>query len=326
LSSNVLKPSAPQGQAGEEEDDEFDFEVSQSKTFVLPPSLQTFSSSELSGLKLTTLGGKGGPDVDLDGENSEDDSSSETQQHEEQDQQETMGTEQSAEESPPVAAAEAPLSTRDAARLALAEITGIYSSGLGDHEVTILNSSSQQSGAGAGEMSSKELSLMAKLGIKDSAIEEVDEEELERTEEREVQLEQEHLYQQEQQKNELESQWAAVESNHVTSPFSLEMELEGDEESRKEINYEIVTYKEALALFRGLDLSEHRSSIVIDEPTESSWNPLRGDSSLSKANLPRNEIEFPFLVAQVDYAPVPYLPLLRTLFKVPPLPSTPSPP
>jgi hypothetical protein len=65
-----------------------------------------------------------------------------------------------------------------------------------------------------------------------------------------------------------------------------------------------------------LDLSEHRSSLVIDETTETSWNPLRSDCSLSKANLPRNEIEFPFLVAQVDYSPDPYLAMLRTLFKV----------
>jgi hypothetical protein len=241
LSSNILKPStAAQGEEGAD-DDEFDFEVSQSKTFVLPPSLQQSASSELSGLKLTTLGGKGGPDIDLDGENSDDDESLSEAQEEEKAPEQPEGS--PGEDFPPPPPVEAPLSTRDAARLALAEITGIYSSGLGDHEVTILNSSQQ-----GAEMSTKELSLMAKLGIKDSAIEEIDEEELEMSEEREVEQEKQHLLQQEQQKYELESQWDAVESNHIASPSSLG--LMGDEESLKESNYQTLSYKEALSLFR----------------------------------------------------------------------------
>lgn len=68
--------------------------------------------------------------------------------------------------------------------------------------------------------------------------------------------------------------------------------------------------------YRNLDLTEYRSTLVIDEPTETSWNPLRGDTSLSRANIPKSEIEFPFLVAQVDYNPDLYLPILRTLYKV----------
>lgn len=308
LSSNILNPAKGEG---EENDDEFDFEVSQSRTFALPLSLQP--SSDLSGLKLTTLGGKDGPEINLDGESSDDESSSETQ---EEDKALEQLQESPGETSTP--SVEAPMSTRDAARLALAEITGIYSSGLGDHEATILNSNQQDT-----VLSTKELTLLAKLGIKDSAIEEVDEEELERTEVLEVQQEEEKLLQQEQQKNELESQWDAVESNHSTvSPLILE----GDEEST---NYQTVGYQEALSLLRykslssslphlccrSLDLSEYRSTIVIDEPSDS-WNPLRSDCSLSKANIPRSEIEFPFLVAQVNYTPDPYLAMLRTLFKV----------
>lgn len=64
-----------------------------------------------------------------------------------------------------------------------------------------------------------------------------------------------------------------------------------------------------------MDLSEYRSSVVIDDQP-GTWNPLRGDTSLSKANIPRSDIEFPFLVAQVDYNPELYLPILRTLYKV----------
>lgn len=69
-------------------------------------------------------------------------------------------------------------------------------------------------------------------------------------------------------------------------------------------------------LYRNLDLSHFRSNIVIDEETSTSWNPLIGDRTLSKVNLPTNEIEFPFLVAQVDYSPDEHLTMLRTLYKV----------
>lgn len=63
-------------------------------------------------------------------------------------------------------------------------------------------------------------------------------------------------------------------------------------------------------------MSQLRLNIVIDEETSTSWNPLRGDTTLSKVNLPTNEIEFPFLVAQVDYSPDEHLTMLRTLYKV----------
>jgi hypothetical protein len=228
LSSEVLKPAAAQT----EDDDEFDFEISQSKTFLVSSQLPAAASSALGGLRLTTLGG-GDESFHLDGE-----SSGEEDEDEREVPDDSLASVEGAvvAEGPP-AAEIAPLSTRDAARLALAEITGIYSSGLGDHEVTILNSSGSSS-----EMTTKELSLLAKLGVKNSAIEEIDEEELEKEEEREVQEERQLLSQQEAQQTELESQWAAVDS----TVRNMSLAPSGDEES----SYQVMTYKEALAVFR----------------------------------------------------------------------------
>jgi hypothetical protein len=234
MSSEVLKPVAAQTT---DDDDEFDFEVPQAKTFHAssPTSSQSPPpSSALASLKLTTLGGGDGSEYHLDGE------SSGEEDEEEEPPVDDAAT--AAAEEPP-APEVIPLSTREAARLALAEITGIYSSGLGDHEVTILNSA--QSSAGAAELTTKELSLLAKLGVKNSAIEEVDEDELERAEEREVQEERQLVHRQEAQQAELESQWAAVDSTVLTIGLGSSVG-----ESAEESNYPIMSYKEALAVFR----------------------------------------------------------------------------
>lgn len=226
MSSNVLKPNT---QVQNDDDDEFDFEVSHSKTFA-EANYQPSPALGINNLKLTTLGGKQGPDIELDGENSDEDTSPEVQE------------EEASEVSEPAvepSKSAAPLSTRDAAKLALAEITEIYSSGVGDHEVTILNSNKQSA-----DMTTKELSLLAKLGIKDSAIEEIDEEELERAEEREIEEERELHVQQELQQNELESQWAAIESIQQVQVNS------GETLDSADSSYQILSYREVLAIFR----------------------------------------------------------------------------
>ena len=73
------------------------------------------------------------------------------------------------------------------------------------------------------------------------------------------------------------------------------------------------------ASFRGLDLSQHTSKITVDSPDSSSWSLLSKSSKLSKASIPREEIEFPFLIAQVDYSPEEcpeHLNFLRNIYKV----------
>lgn len=95
---------------------------------------------------------------------------------------------------------------RESARKALAEIKDVYSSGLGDHEIVLLKA--QENREKNGTVSSDAIMLDMSKG---AAIEEIDEEELERQEEEEAQREQDQATSEMQSRATLQSQWDSVD-------------------------------------------------------------------------------------------------------------------
>lgn len=121
-------------------------------------------------------------------------------------------------------------SVLDAAREALAEITGIYSSGLGDHEITLMTSKTDESastqssitGAGTGTGGGG-----GGGGVVGGTIEEVDEDELERLEEEEDRRQKEAVSSEQRRERELHMQWEAVERAGVSAAAADKVSLEG---------------------------------------------------------------------------------------------------
>jgi hypothetical protein len=102
-------------------------------------------------------------------------------------------------------------SVHDAAREALAEITGIYSSGLGDHEVTLLKDDEARAAFAAAP---------AGAVVSGGTIEEGDEEEFERMEEEEDRRQEEALSIEQRKAKELQMQWDAVERSGASAAAS----------------------------------------------------------------------------------------------------------
>mmetsp|Transcript_22422 Transcript_22422/g.37988 ORF Transcript_22422/g.37988 Transcript_22422/m.37988 type:complete len:736 (-) Transcript_22422:112-2319(-) len=194
---------------------------------------------------------------------------------------------------------------RESSRKALEEIKEVYSSGLGDHEIVLLKAREEQEKSAP--LSSDAIVLDMTKG---SAIEEVDEEELERLEEEEAQREQDEATNEQQSRAALQSQWDNVDILQSAEASTVK----GDEDGA----FEIVKYAQVEAYFRGQDLSDFSNSIVIDAEASSSWSLLGKSSKLSKASIPRQEIELPFLIAQVAYSPIEtpeHLNFLRNIYK-----------
>ena len=70
--------------------------------------------------------------------------------------------------------------------------------------------------------------------------------------------------------------------------------------------------------YRQQNLDSFRDNITIDAEQSSSWSLFKKSSKLSAAKLPREVIEFPFLIAQIEYSfDIPeHLNFLRNIYRV----------
>jgi hypothetical protein len=123
---------------------------------------------------------------------------------------------------------------RAAAREAFKDITEVYSSGLGDHDMTIKNTQTH---------STDDQTLKSAMGVNDrgnsGTIEEVDEEKMEREEREQARAKEEEELLVLNRLKALESQWSALDNFSV-----VEAQLSVDQSSR------IISYKDAEKFFR----------------------------------------------------------------------------
>lgn len=192
-----------------------------------------------------------------------------------------------------------------AAKQALDDIKNIYHDGLGDIEVRMLDMSEADN-----EDSKKP--IFPTVGASKSVISEVIEEgDEEAEEEEEKQKEMSHL-QQSMATTELQDAWESI-NDDPSSRKDL------SEEDSFESLWTDIDYEAAVKYFLNEDLSQYSSQIVTKDGADNggmlSWWP--GSSQL---NFPDHEklLEFPFLVAQVDFQPdnLQHLGMLRHIYKV----------
>lgn len=167
-------------------------------------------------------------------------------------------------------------STKTSSKQALDDIVGVYSSGLGDQDVRMLDVN-------------EKLNVNLK-GV--GTIEEGDEDEEEREEEKAVvaNAERKHMLSQ------IEAEWANIDEH----PIDNYQNNRDNSNSTKGTEYKRVLYTEALAYLSNLDLTPYESMITIKEEKSNSWSLLNRITELSFENG-IEKLKFPFLIAQVDY-------------------------
>jgi hypothetical protein len=166
--------------------------------------------------------------------------------------------------------------TKTLSKQALDDIVGVYSSGLGDQDVRMLDVN-------------EKLNVNLK-GV--GTIEEGDEDQEEREEEQAVvaNAERKHMLSQ------IEAEWADIDEH----PIDNHQNKRDNSNSTKGTEYKRVLYTEALAYLSNLDLTPYESMITIKEEKSNSWSLLNRITELSFENS-IEKLKFPFLIAQVDY-------------------------
>lgn len=184
------------------------------------------------------------------------------------------------------------------AQKALSEVRDIYSSGLGDQEVLLLNSNTKNepNSNTSGGVYSKN----APVGI----IDEGDEETEERLEEEAGKQEMQQMLDAAQLQLELEQEWEAVSQVLVDA---LKKDLSPEAIENIELPKSITCYDHALKYFQCLNLSRFRkliSTTAAGEETSSGKSSWFG-SKTKVVDFPGRQriLEFPFLIAQVAYDP-----------------------
>lgn len=208
-------------------------------------------------------------------------------------------------EAEPSAKQSATTSIMEEARKALAEVSEVYGSGLGDHEVLLMSSSAAGSSDAAVSAPSRSLTgnTMALCG----AIEEGDEEEAEQQEAEEELRAEESLRAQQAHEHQLEAEWDTLDNTLGTESSSNRsadhayttsngVKVISMSEAAKVWNFE-----QAVAYFQAMDHAARLPHIVVREEAKGGW--------FSSAPKPLNyfgskdDLDLPFLVAQVDYDP-----------------------
>lgn len=193
-----------------------------------------------------------------------------------------------------------------ASQAAFEDIAEVYRTGLGDHEVAIMQSTV----------------TLQDITLETGAIAEVDEEAVAAQEEEEERAALAAMEAEKQAKENLEKEWESVSSAVAAAPADPSVTL-----SNKRICYkEAEAYFRCLAYFihvescRSLDLSEYRDSIVTREEESTGFlkSIFAKREKLSFSNH-ETELELPFLIAQVAYSPENnemHAQIMRSIFEV----------
>eukprot|EP01035_Chromulina_nebulosa_P020196 gene20196-26214_t len=184
-------------------------------------------------------------------------------------------------------------SIRESSKAAFNELTSIYSSGLGDLGVRLLDNNVSTTST-----TENKSSIKPSKNLQDEVIEEGDEElEIEeeiRQAEEILNLKYEQI--------ELENEWNSL-SNTNTNTRSYKFD-------------KLSSYQETLSIFESYDLSKYQSMIITTEE-KSNWSVLSGYIPLKFDNS-AEKLEFPFLLAQVDYdsSDIVHFNILQSIYEV----------
>lgn len=204
-------------------------------------------------------------------------------------------------EAEPVAKQSATAAIMEEARKALAEVSEVYGSGLGDHEVHLMSSAAPESSEAPISATSRSLTgnSMALCG----AIEEGDEEEAEQQEAEEELRAEESLRAQQVHEQQLEAEWDTLgaESSSNRSADHAYTTSNGVKVISMSEAAKVWNFEQAAAYFQAMDHAARLPHIVVREEAKGGW--------FSSAPKPLNyfgskdDLDLPFLVAQVDYDP-----------------------
>ncbi len=192
------------------------------------------------------------------------------------------------------------------ARKAFQDIAEVYGSGVGDHSIALMDSSgslpialNSKGDEGRDAVSSASVRLGDKANLKITAIEEEDEEaaELEEMEE-----EMQELKNQE-NKQLLVDEWDSV--NIVEQQVNVSTSLVPIQSSESSGNiFSKWNYEKAIKYLETINLSIYESAIVTTTGEKKSTGWFGGGIKELNFAQCKSALQFPFLVAQVDYDPV----------------------
>lgn len=214
---------------------------------------------------------------------------------------------------------EKPLNLQDASKLAFQELVSVYSAGLGDIEVRLLDSS-----INGNRNNIAASTTLTHANVASEVIEEGDEEAELEEEIREMEMT-EHLIHAE---YELQNEWSSLQDKYseITNAANIDIHImaEGNDDYQGQIEdhnipYALISYSEALEYLKSLDLACYRSRIIVQEESRgSSWSLLGGGPMALKFPNSKEELEFPFSIAQVDYDPsIPqHISMLQSIYKI----------
>lgn len=195
-------------------------------------------------------------------------------------------------------------SIMEEAKNALAEVAEVYGSGLGDHEVHLMFSSSQQveNGSNSNNTAQQQTATLGCVG----AIEEGDEEAAELEEELEEVRAVETVKAAAEATSQLESEWDNLDPARTGKPSSGPTDdVKCTQESTTSLSAVVVTekwkYSKALQLFKTADHSAYIGSIVVREEGKGGWFSA-APKPLSYTGW-KEDLDLPFLLAQIDYDP-----------------------
>jgi ELMO domain-containing protein len=173
---------------------------------------------------------------------------------------------------------------RSSAQAAFNELKSIYSSGLGDVEVRLLDANSTAAAGKDGRPVAMKEAASVHKSLMNDVIHEGDEEAELEDEVREI--EEINLMLSAQQS--LAQEWENLDSSQPGTANSILNEGL------------VISYQSILTFLQAKDLSNYKSMIVTKEESSSSWL-----SAPAKLNYPNSDaqLELPFLIAQVDYNP-----------------------
>lgn len=213
-------------------------------------------------------------------------------------------------------------SIMEEAKKALAEVAEVYGSGLGDHEVHLMSTSTTEPSAETRSAAGQ----TASLGCT-GAIEEGDEEAAELEEELEEVRAVETVKAAAAATSQLESEWDNLNAAGPAGPGAglvAELPVAAQQlTSAQQAPSGVVAgpaekwkYTKALEFLKGLDHSAYKASIVVREESKGGWFSA-APKPISYAGS-HTDLELPFLIAQIDYDPqaVQLFGMLSTIYSV----------